>query len=159
MTKRDETLEMARLYRSGLLLKAISEIYGISKQAVQQRLASVGVTAKDRPPLHRKIEKDYLESLYAEKLTMRVIAEKLGVSVPTLNQALKLHRIPRRKSINTGGPRADVFRKLNIGDKCEEVFTHNKQPYVLIYTTARHIGIKVSTRSLGDGKFEITRIG
>jgi hypothetical protein len=49
MTRWDRTANMIALYRSGLSLKQIGERYGITRQAVQNRLARQGVSRDDKP--------------------------------------------------------------------------------------------------------------
>jgi hypothetical protein len=44
MAIKPETLEMARLYKSGLTLEEIGNRYGISRQRVQQRFKEAGLT-------------------------------------------------------------------------------------------------------------------
>lgn len=155
MTKKAETLKMAEMYRNGLLLQTIGERYGISKQGVQQRLARFGITAKDRPLKYAPIDRERLADLYARNISFEKIADELGTNADKITKALRFYKIPKRKRVKAG-PRADIFRTLGIGDKYVETL-NCKQPYVLAYMSAKKVGIKVSTRRLGD-KLEITRI-
>lgn len=63
MTKRSETSTMAMLYRGGMTMQQIGERYGVSRQTVQQRLASIGSGETARPPRHTLIDKNRLEFL------------------------------------------------------------------------------------------------
>ncbi len=158
MVKRDETLQMARFFRSGRTMQQIGDYFGISRQAVQQRLAAIGITARDRPSRHTLIDKGRLEALYKENLSIEKICEEFGVGDEIIRQALLFYQISKRGWIRTGGCRVDVLKKLEIGEKYKAVFSR-KKPHALIYMPAKRIGIKVSIRTLGDGRFEITRTG
>lgn len=44
-----QTIEIVRLYRSGMSLRAVGKKVGLSHEAVAQRLARVGVSRKGHP--------------------------------------------------------------------------------------------------------------
>ena len=157
MAKRDETSEMARAYRSGKTLKEIGSKYGISPQAVQLRLASIGITRQDRPPAYQLINKEQIESLYAENLSLKEIAGRIGAHLGTVKKTLKFHRIPKRRRITAHGHRVEVLRNLEIGDKHIELHAVG-QTYVRIYASAKRVGIKVSVKRVDKDQVEITRI-
>ena len=150
---------MAKLYRGGMTMQQIGDRYEVSRQTVQQRLASVGITAGDRPLTYKLIHKKHLELLYSEeKLSLDKIAQASGVKREVISQALEFHQTPKREWINTGGSRLYVLKRMKLGDKCQATFTRMR-PHSLIYMPAKKLGIKVSMRRLGDNEFEITRIG
>ena len=76
-TKRDETEEMAVLYRAGYAQHEIGETYGISKQAVSRRLRSIGVTRADRGERTEE-PNDPSTSDDADNATSRLLATKWG---------------------------------------------------------------------------------
>jgi predicted DNA-binding protein YlxM (UPF0122 family) len=159
MDKRKETLDIEKLYRRGMTMQQIGKLCGMSRQAVQQRLAKVGVASSDRPLKHTLIDKERLEFLYTKKkFSLDKIADAFSVKREVIRNALKFHQIPKRDWIKSGGSRLDVLKKLNVGDKCEATF-NRKRPHALIYTPAKKLGIKISMRLLDGNKFEITRIG
>ena len=149
---------MAECYRAGATLQQIGERYGISRQTVQQRLASLGVKAGDRPIKQKPIERERLENLYAQqKLPVKGIAKAFGVDVQTIKKALTYHHIPERKRTRTGSHRREFLKGMKVGDRKEISFSI-KRPYKLIYTPAKKLGIRVSMRFIGDDRYEVTRI-
>lgn len=157
MNKKDKIEQMAQAYRDGLTLKEIGKQFDISAQAVQRRIAAVGVTQKDRPPAFRLIDKTQLETIYAENLSLKRIAARIGTNVKTITDALRFYQIPKRKSIKKQGHRVNLLKKLEIGGKYEETF-YNRLPHMRVYASAKRVGIKVSTRQIDRDKLEITRV-
>jgi len=158
MTKKRETFEMARLYRGGKTMRQIGECYEISRQTVQQRLASIGITGNARPPKYMLIDKDRLEFLYAsERLSIDKIGEVLGAASHLIEQALKFHRIPKRTSISTNGKYVDVLRLLEI-EAAAEIECPAKHPHKVLHKSAKCAGTKISVKKLDHGKYQVTRI-
>lgn len=157
MTKQEKNCRMARAYRNGLLLKEISLKFGISLQAVQQRLASVGVTHNDRPQSYQMIDKERLASMYAKNVSLNEIARQFGVYLKTIEKALKYHQIPKRRRIKTSGHRIEILKQLEIGDTYVESLGV-EQSYMWVYTSAKRAGIKTSARRITKLILEVTRI-
>ncbi len=158
MAIKPETLEMARLYKSGLTLEEIGDRYGISRQRVQQRFKEAGLTHIERPPKYTIIDKVRLETLYAaERLSIAKIGEAFGVKLHLIRQALEFHTIPKRSSINSNGKYVDRLRKLNVREKIE-IDCNAKKPYVVLHKSAKLAGAKIAMKKLGGGKFQITKI-
>lgn len=157
MAKREDTSEMAQAYRDGKALKEIGKHYGISAQAIQQRLTALGITRDDRPRAYQLVDKEQLESLYSKNLSLKEIAGRIGTHLRTIEKALKFHQIPKRRPITTYGHRVEVLRKLEIGDKHTELLAA-EVTYVRIYASAKRAGIKVSAKRVNKNQVEITRI-
>ena len=158
MAKRQETLEMAKLYRNGMTMQEIGENYGISRQTVQQRLASIGITGNARPPKYTLIDKNRLEFLYAsQRVSIDKIGETLDAAPHLVEQALKFHRIPKRTSISTNGKYVDALRLLEIG-AAAEIECPAKHPHKVLHKSAKCAGTKISVKKLDHGKYQVTRI-
>lgn len=165
MTVADKTTaEMVRLFRSGLSMPQIGAAYGITRQAVQLRLAKVGIARDARPrllPKYKLIDKKRLASLYAgERLAIDKIGAAFGVAGGVIYQALKFYKIPQRTSIKLDGKYANVLKKLKVGEAAR-VECANRKPYINLHQAAKRAGIKISVRkaSEGDGStFLVTRV-
>ena len=91
------TVEMADLYKQGWTLKQIGEKFGLTRQAIQQRLQKVGISRRNKglEPKFDKIDKSNLQRLYSEGKNLNYIAEYFSVSEWTIYEAIKFHKIPK----------------------------------------------------------------
>jgi predicted DNA-binding protein YlxM (UPF0122 family) len=99
--------EMIRLYKSGLALREVGEIAGISRQAVQVRLKRNGFArrsqtvtelVKKSDPASRSIAKELLDRLYtAERKSPKTIASLIGISHWAVRENLKHNQIAIRR--------------------------------------------------------------
>lgn len=151
------TLEMARLRRSGLTLDQIGEKYGMTKQAVAFRFKKMGIKPH-RPKPETLIDKIRLKKLYLEdKLPLNKIAAELEVNHLIINAALKLYKVPKRRSSAKSGKYQDFLDKLEVGEK-EKIVITGRSPHVRMYAAAKLNGRKISIRNIGENEFEITRL-
>jgi len=105
-----------------------------------------------------RIDKNQLEFLYAkEKISQVKIGNVFGVHPTVVAKALKFYKIPRRDPIKLPGKYVTPFRNLEVGE-CREVECLAKYPTTNLHEIARRIGIKISVRRRGDGKFKVTRV-
>jgi DNA-binding Lrp family transcriptional regulator len=92
-------------------LAAIGERYGVSFQAIQQRLSAMGVPKVDR---RRTITPDLLRSMYVDfRLSRKEIAIKLGVSRQRIKQELerlKLRRVTALEYHASIHPRDEIVQ-------------------------------------------------
>ena len=154
MTKEDITQEMQKLYESGLSLAKVGERFGITRQGVRHRFEKAGIIR--RQP--QSIDKDRLETLYSKtRLPIWEIAANFRVSRGKIKRALKLYDIPQRKPLKLGGYIVDFLRSLGIGEK-GVIEWRRDEKYAHLHHTAKLVGIKISIRSRGNGKFEVTRL-
>ena len=158
MVKKQETFEMSELYRNGYTCKEIGNLYGISQHSVWQRFKRIGIVPSSHRTASDQIDKERLKNLYAiEKLAIEKIASALGASKEVVKKALKLYKIPERKSLLLSGKYVDLFEKLEVGDRLDiQVF--NKYPEHVLRNAAKILGIKISLRNRGDGRFKVIRI-
>ena len=149
---------MVELYENGLTLQEIGDRYGISRQRVQQRFKEAGLAHLARPPKYTLIDKDRLETLYVgERLSIAKICEAFGIKSHLVNQALKFHKIPKRRSLVSNGKYIDQLRELKVGESIE-IHCPAGKPYVVLHKSAKRAGGKVSVKKLGGEKFQITRV-
>ncbi len=92
MGSKQISLEMAKLYKTGMTLLEIGNKYGVTKQSVHKRLKALEIkcTRRQRKPV--KINKASLNGLYdKDKLPLAELARAFNVSTTTINRALKLY--------------------------------------------------------------------
>ena len=149
------TKKMVDLYKQGWSLQQIGEHFGISRQAVQQRLQKEGISGSDRH-WGRKIEnidKTDLQRLYFEGKNLTEIGEYFSTSASTIYAALKFHKIPKR---DKPGKWLNIFKSMEIGEsrvvECDHV-----RPYASLHSLAAKKGIKISIKKIEDTLFQITR--
>lgn len=107
-------------------------------------------------PLREQVDKGRLKQLYlTEKLPIEKIASSLGCSRPTIEEALKHHRIPRRQPL---GSRVNAIRDLALGEETE-IICDVMHPVTNLKTIAGRIGIRISVKPLGNGRFSVKRTG
>jgi len=158
MAKERETSDMLELYRNGVTCKEIGDLYGISQQAVWLRFERRGLTNNYYRSRPEEIDGERLKNLYEiERLAIKQIASAFDVSLEVIKKALKLHKIPVRKALRLSGKHIDLLEKLNLGNQVN-VQLFNKYPEGVLRNAARKLGIKISLRSLGGGRFMVTRI-
>ena len=99
-----------KLYQSGMPIKEMAKVLGISRQTVSKRLRDCGI--RRAPP--RKKEEDaqkeinVLWELYCSGLSRKEMAEKLGVSRGVLDYKLVKYKIVERgKPANKNSPRRE----------------------------------------------------
>jgi predicted DNA-binding protein YlxM (UPF0122 family) len=156
MAATGDTAKMAKFYQNGLSLEAIGKQFGMTRQAVRERFIKAGIARRKNK--YEQINKDRLETLYfKDKMPISEIADVFSVSPGIVRQALKFHKISRRKPLNSSGYKVDFLRSLGIGEKRVFEWRNNKR-YIHLHDTANRICIKISIKSLGGGNFEITRL-
>lgn len=154
MTPEKITQEMERLYNAGLSLEEVGSRFGMTRQGVRHRFVKAGIACR-QPKI---IDKDRLETLYSkDRLPIAKIAGILSVSKSKIKQTLETYGIPRRESIKKGGFRVDFLRSLEIGEK-RVIKWRDEDQYAHLHWTAKLVGIKISIKSIGKGKFEVTRL-
>jgi hypothetical protein len=104
------------------------------------------------------ISRERLEELYAARqLSTAECACELGGDRELIRQALEFYGIPQRPAPNLGGKYASIFRALPVGETAE-LQCAAKRPYHNLHSIATRVGVKISMRKLGAGKFRITKL-
>lgn len=157
-TKTPNTVEMAELYRTTKMTQEeIGRIYGIGKKAVNNRLTGAGIVR--RAPKYQSIKKAELYRLFhLTRWSIKKIAGNFQTDVKAIKAALEFHQIPlKRERIKIGGRQADFLRTLKIGEM-KEIALNNKNPQAGLHRSATALGIRISMRAAGNGKFAVIRI-
>jgi hypothetical protein len=154
MTAKDSTEAMAELYDGGMTLEQVGERFGITRQGVRHRFIKAGIIRRRPAP----IDKKRLETLYSvDRLPISEIAAVFSVSEGKVQRALKSYKIPRRQPLKLGGYIVDFLRSLETG-KTGVIKWRSDEKYAHLHDAAKRVGIKISTRSLGDGGYAVTRL-
>ena len=104
------------------------------------------------------IDRTRLEQLYVgRKLSLFECARAFGGDGELIRQALEFYRIPRRVTNYSHGKYAPVFRELAVGET-REVECAAKYPHTNLHTIATRVGVKISLRKIGTGKYRITKL-
>src|SRR5688572_11621897 len=130
---------------------------GLTRQAVHARLKTAGVVTRSKEQKPPVCEKSLLERLYTyDQLTVIEVAEKLNTTDSVIRRAMKIYGIERRRP---GTVKFPQLRKLKIGESVDlpKLLTRPR-PHTQFYQMAAKIGIRVSTRSINEKTFRITRI-
>ena len=155
MTAKEKTAEMALLYQNGRSLAEIGEQFGMTRQGVRERFIKAGIAR--RKTKYEQIDKSRLDRLYSvDRLLISKIADVFSVNPSIIRRALELYKIPRRPPITLGGYKVDFLRSLEVGEN--RVIESRGDRYVHLHDTANRIGIKISIRSRGANRFEVTRL-
>lgn len=153
-TERDITQVMAELYESGMTLQEIGEQYGLTRQGVRHRFIKAGIIRRRPEPIGKK----RLETLYSiDRLPIFEIADLFSASIGKIQRALKFYEIPRRPPLKIGGIKVDFLRSLAIG-ATGVIKWRSDEKYAHLHQAAKQIGIRISTRSLGNGEYAVTRL-
>ena len=91
--------ELSRLYEvEGLTLRQIAKHFGVSHQAVHDRLLRMGVALRKRSHRRYSFDAELLNQLYVVRgLTVAEVAAELNARPYCVTRELKRHGIPRRR--------------------------------------------------------------
>jgi Sigma-70, region 4 len=104
----EDTKRMYKLYLSGKTLAEVGEIYGITREAVRQRFASLGLGTRSRGHItpkslaaramrRKELPADALQRLYTkERKNLQQVAAELGVSIAKVSSEIHRHKIHMR---------------------------------------------------------------
>lgn len=154
------TSQIIELYRKQKLSSTeIGDRVGLTRQAVWARLKNAGVPIRPnakKPPIYGK---DLLERLYVfEGLTVAQVAERLNTTSSVIIREMDVFGIERRKP-DAWMVKFPELRKLKVGESIDlPKLTTRLRPHTQFYQMATTIGIRVSTRSIDEKTFRVTRI-
>jgi hypothetical protein len=157
---------MTRLYvDAGLTLQEIAVLYGVTRQAVNDRLARAGVQIRTnrRPPLPPLDEgQDEVVRLYLdETVPVYLLAQRFRVTYKEIRRRLLSQGIELREN---GRPRkypelCDL--KLNetiVLAKPASKGRHRYNWHETFYKAARGLGVRFSVKSIDDLTVSVTRV-
>jgi predicted DNA-binding protein YlxM (UPF0122 family) len=163
MTKKEQTerlKQMQRLYEEEQLsLREIAAFFGVSWQAIHDRLVRAGVPLRQKSPIKRHLEQDALVKLYTnENLTIGQTAKRLKTNFTKVSEELDRHGIKKRSSGYYRRKYSEIYL-LGIGENAVMKRPSVKQSHGAIYAIAWRIGIRISIKSVDKETFQIKRIG
>ncbi len=152
--------EMRRLYEvEGLPLREIADCFGVSWQAIYERLARAGIPLRQKGRVKRYLERDALVELYTnENLTIGQAAKRLKVHFAKVSKELERHGIEKRSSGYYRRKYSKIYL-LGIGENAVMKRPLVKQPHGCLYAIAWRIGIRISIKSVDKETFQIRRVG
>lgn len=161
MTKQEQTerlKEMQRLYEvEELRLREIAERFGVSWQAIHERLVRAKIPLRPKSPVKRFLDRETLVELYInENLTIAQTAQRLKLGYQKVSDEIKRHGI-----VKSRGYFSRKYTELYLLTTREKVIIQRplvKNPYLSLYAKARKIGIRISIRSVDDETMQIKRI-
>lgn len=158
--------QMTRLYiNAGLTLQEIAVLYGVTRQAVSDRLTRAGVQMRTHrrpsvPPLEEC--QDEMVRLYLdERVPVYLLAQRFRVTNKEIRQLLLNRGIELRQK---GRPRkfpelydlklneTIILPKPTGNGKCR----HNW--HETFYSAARRLGVRFSVKSIDDRTIRVTRV-
>ena len=151
--------EMRRLYeKDELTLRQIADRFGITRQAVHQRLTRAGVNMRPRSTRRMTLERDLLYDLYVVGgKTIVEVAAAFGVSMSKILTELKRYGIGRRKSGPAPWKYVGVYN-LKLQESVIVPRPTSAHPHQNLYSTAKRIGIKITVRKVDESRMLVTRV-
>ncbi len=162
MTKAEQTVrlrEMQRLYEvEKRTLREIADLFGVTWQAIHDRLVRAGVLLRQKNPIKRLLDRETLIKLYiVENLTISETAQRLKTHYKKVSDEIKRHEIIKRPR-GYSGRKYTELNLLSVGGNVIIQRPQVKNPYLSLYGKAQKIGIRISVKSIDDKTMQINRI-
>jgi predicted DNA-binding protein YlxM (UPF0122 family) len=150
--------EMQRLYEvENLTLREIAEHFGVSWQAIHERLVKAGVPMRQKSPVKRFLDRETLVQLYIEEsLTIGETAKRLKTDYNKVSQELGRHGIEKRSKGYFKRKHPELYQ-LNVGEKTIIKRPTVTNPYRNLYKKAQKIGIQISIKTINVETLQIYR--
>ncbi len=105
-----------------------------------------------------RIDKKSLEEMFhGQGLSIDKIAENLGCGSSLIGKALQFYEIAKRPRLWGSGKYTSVYKRLAVSETVE-LECSTKYPNTNLHTIASRVGIKISMKKIGDGRFRVTRL-
>jgi transposase len=161
--------ELKRLYLDeGLALQAVGERFGISRQAVQDRLRRAGVPRRARQartkPLRYELMKgsidlEALRRLYLDqKLPVYALARRFGCSYSVMRQILVSEGITIRHQRDYLEPRYPAIFELEVNQSAVFNLPNAKASISSLHAVAKRLNRRITTKKIAEGTYRVTRI-
>jgi hypothetical protein len=156
------TNEWKLLYESGLSLNAIGDRYGVTKQAVHDRLKRAGVEIRSKKQAQAlrfiPIERDILDALYVEKrMSIAAVAERLGVSCDQVKRSMRTHGIKARRSGHWR--KYTLIDTMKVGEAHDFPRPQSKGTWhANFYQAAKIRGMRVRVRIVDESTVKVMRV-
>lgn len=151
--------EMCRLYVvEEWTLQEIADYFGITRQAIFERLVKVGISFRPKRPTKRQIERETLIELYInEDLLVLKTAQRLKTHCKKVSDELKRHEIKKCRQVYSRLKYSEL-NQLGIGENVIIPRPSIKKPHLGLYGKAKRIGIKISVKSVNKETMQVRRI-
>jgi hypothetical protein len=145
----DRLKEMRWLYEvEKLPLREVACRFGVTWQAIHDRLARAGVPLRQKSLVKRLLEREALVQLYTtEKLTIGETARRLKSNYKKVSDELERHGIEKRSGGFLKRKQPELYL-LKVGENAVIKRPSVTNPYRNLYAKAQKIGIKISIRSV-----------
>jgi len=150
--------EMRRLYEvEKLSLREIANRFGITWQAIHQRLVSAGVALRQKGNVKRVLDRETLIQLYIEEnLTIGETARRLKAQDKKVSDELERHGIDKRSAGYLKRKQPELYQ-LKVGEKAIIQRPSVTNPYRSLYSKAKRIGIRISIKRVNAETLQIYR--
>lgn len=151
--------EMRRLYEDEKrTLREIADHFGVTWQAIHERLVRAGVPMRQKSTVKRLLERETLVQHYIDEgLTIGETAKRLKTDVLRVSEELERHGIEKRSRGFFKRKYPELYQ-LTVGEKAIIKRPLVTNPYRNLYEKAQKIGIRISIKSVNDETFQITRL-
>lgn len=151
--------ESRRLYEiEGLTFKEIAARLGISRQAVQHRMArEKDLIVGSRGRRGKKVEREALKQLIERGLIITEIMKELSITRHLLRKFLREYDLPN-PSIKNRQFRTPQLGTMEIGESFEVQNAPVADVYKNMHSKAVRRGIKLTVKKIGQDKYRVTRL-
>jgi predicted DNA-binding protein YlxM (UPF0122 family) len=151
--------EMLRLYQEEKkTLEEVGKVFGISRQAVHDRLKRAGITFRPCKPQKKKLDLKTLIYLYVDKkLTIAEVAKELKSTRKKVTEELERYKIPKRSRNYSNRKHSELY-ELKVGKSFVMKRPNVKNPYRNLHAKAYAIGIKISVKRIDESTFSVKRL-
>ena len=98
MSKELDRQQVAGLYRSGMSMRQIGEVLGVSNSDICQFMIKHNINARSPSPKKVILDKEKVASMYESGMSQSKIGKALGVSNAWICEFMKKHNIQTRKT-------------------------------------------------------------
>lgn len=151
--------EMQRLYEvEELRLREIGERFGVSWQAIHERLVRAKIPLRPKSLVKRFLDRETLVELYInEDLSVFKTAKRLKTYYKKVLNELKRHEIIKQRR-GYSRRKYTELNQLEIGENVIIQRPSIKKPHLGLYSKAKRIGIRVSIKSVNNETMQVKRI-
>ena len=149
------------LYKNhGVTVPEIAERFGVTKQAVYERLRKAEIKLDSRKRSnYRALDKEKLKELYAQGISVEEIARHFRTIPNIILRELEYHGIPRRKELRGRPNKCPELRNLKVGESMVVRVPKAKTPHFgYLYRPAKKAGMKITIRRQSRLVYILTRI-
>jgi predicted DNA-binding protein YlxM (UPF0122 family) len=146
--------------KQGVTIPEIAKRFGVTKQAVYERLRKAGIRLDSRKRSHyRALDKKKLKELYEQSIPVEEIARHFRAIPNIIRRELKYHRIPQRKEIRGRPNKCPAVKDLKVGESIVVQVPKGRTPHFgYLYKPAKKAGMRITIRRLNATTYKLTRL-